>query len=244
MKALLTFIGNHDPFADGKAQLGPILSILEKRKFDKLYLLFNNDRYWDAVFKTQEICNQKYPQMKVEMRLTEAVNPINYNLVYPAMYNVVQRIVKENKGMKYTISITSGTPTMHSCWILLVQGGVINAEILQVSRENGIEKVTFDLDDFPNIAETPETKVELTRLARENAELKKFLNPEYSIHNGFYIPPEGLKLDNEIVPAYYIGALKATKGNATKAAKLLGLEPHTLRKRLRGLGINIADYKE
>ncbi|MDP8232465.1 MAG: RNA repair transcriptional activator RtcR family protein, partial [Candidatus Zophobacter franzmannii] len=195
MKALITFIGNHDPFSDSRGTPGPILSILEKRKYDKLYLLFNNDKYWKKVFATQEYCNKHYPQMKVEMRLTEAINPINYNLVYPAMYNVVSRIVKENAKAKFTISITSGTPTMHSCWILLVQGGVINAEILQVSRENGIEKVTFELDDFPNIAETPETKVELTRLTRENAELKKYLDLDYSLKNGFYIPNTGLNID-------------------------------------------------
>ena len=42
MKILISFVGNHDPYDDGNGKPGPILSILEKRKYDKLVLLFNN----------------------------------------------------------------------------------------------------------------------------------------------------------------------------------------------------------
>lgn len=240
-KALVSFIGNHDPYADEKKRLGPILSILKSRKFDALFLLFNSDKYWDKVFETQAFCNKHFPMMKVEMRLAESINPIDYNLVYPSMYKVISRIVKDNPKTKFTISITSGTPTMHSCWILLVQGKVINAEIIQVSREMGIEEVKLTLDDFPKTKETPEIKVELTRLSRENEQLKKSL--DYSLKNGFYIPESGFDIDKEIIPAYYIGALNQTNGNASKAAKLLGLEAHTFRKRLKALGIEIKNFE-
>jgi len=196
-------------------------------------LLFNNDRYWNSLTNTQLYCNQHYPQMKVEYRLTESINPIDYNLVYPAMYQVVTKVVKANPDANFTISITSGTPTMHSCWILLVQGKVINAKIIQVSRESGIQDVTFNLDDFPKIEVSDEIKVELTRLTRENEHLKNSLDLENSLTNGFYIPREGIDIDNKIIPAYYKGALKTANGNAAKAAKLLNIKPHTFRKRLR-----------
>ena len=237
MKILISFIGNHDPYDYGKEKHGPILSILQRNKYDKLYLLFNNDRYWNSLIETQLYCNQHYPYMIVEYRLAESLNPIDYNLVYPAMYQVVTKIVKDNPNDKFTISITSGTPTMHSCWILLVQGKVINAELIQVSRESGIQKVTFKLDDFPNIEPSDELKVELTRLSRENEQLKKSLDLEDAINNGFYIPPEGVDLDKGIIPAYYKGALKVASGNAAEAARLLKLKPHTLRKRLRAFQI-------
>ena len=237
MKILITFIGNHDPFADGKENPGPILSILEKRKFDKLYLLFNNDRYWDALIQTQEFCNRHYPEMKVEYRLAESINPTDHNLVYPAMYQVVQKLKKDNPQAKFTISVTSGTPTMHACWLFLVQGKVIDAKLIQTSREAGIQEITFKLDDFPMIKETPELKVELTRLSRENEQLKKSINLESSIKKGFYIPENGINLDKDIIPAYYKGAMKLAGGNSAKAARMLGLEPHTFRKRLRKLGL-------
>jgi hypothetical protein len=235
LKILLSFIGNHDPFADGKEKPGPILSILTKRKYHKLYLLFNNDRYWDALSKTQKYCNQHYPNMNVEYRQAKSLSPIDYNLVYPAMYQVVQKIKKDNPKAKFTISVTSGTPTMHACWLFLVQGKVIDAKIIQTSREAGIQDITFKLDDFPMIEQTDEIKAKLTQLSRENEQLKNSIGIDSSITNGFFIPEKGIDIDNEIIPAYYKGALSKTNGNATKSAKLLGLEPHTFRKRMRTL---------
>lgn len=235
MKILITFIGNHDPFADGKENLGPILSILMKRKFDKLYLLFNNDRYWDSLIETQEYCNQYYPQMKVEYREAKSLNPIDHNLVYPAMYQVIQKIKKDNPKAQFTISVTSGTPTMHSCWLFLVQGKVIDAKLIQYSREAGIQEITFKIDDFPKIEQTDEIKAKLTQLNRENELIRNSMDLLDSIKNGFYIPDAGIDLDNEIVPAYYKGALKKTNNNAVKAANLLNLKPHTFRKRVKAL---------
>jgi hypothetical protein len=230
---LITFIGNHDPYSDGKEKLGPILSILKKHKFDELIILFNNDRYWNSLNETQIYCNRHYNQMKVAYRLVETINPIDHNLVYPAMYNVITKIVKQNPKTNFTISITSGTPTMHACWLLLKQGGVIDAKLLQISRENGIQEVTFKLDDYPKIKITEEIKVELTRLSRENKLLKESLDFDNAVKNGFYIPETGVNFDAQIIPAYYKTALKVTNGNATKAAKLLRIEPHTFRKRLK-----------
>ncbi|MGC9364449.1 MAG: sigma 54-interacting transcriptional regulator, partial [Fidelibacterota bacterium] len=52
------------------------------------------------------------------------------------------------------------------------------------------------------------------------------------------IPPEGVDLDNDIIPQYYQAALRQTNGNAAAAAQLLGLEPATFRARLRKLDLN------
>ena len=128
---------------------------------------------------------------------------------------------------------------MHTCWIFLVYGKVIDAKIIQISKENGISEVNFDLDDFPKITDTDEIKVKLTELARENEILRKSINLEMALKKGFYIPDEGIDLDNKIIPAYYKGALLKAKGNASKAAKLLKLKPHTFRKRLKKLKIKI-----
>ena len=49
------------------------------------------------------------------------------------------------------------------------------------------------------------------------------------------MPLEGIDIDNDIIPAYYKGALTRTNGNATKAANLLNLEPATFRKRINKL---------
>jgi hypothetical protein len=235
LKILLSFVGNNDPYGYKSEELGPILSILKKRNFDKLFLFFNSEKYWDSLIETQAYCNQHYPAMKVDYRLVEALNPTDHNIVYPAMYKVVRKIVEDNPQARFTISITSGTPTMHACWILLQQGGVIKADLIQVSLELGITQVKFNLDDFPKIEATEDIKVEMTRLARENELMKQSLDLDNSLKNGFFIPEEGIDIDNEILPAYYKGALKRTNNNASKAARLLKLHPHTFRKRLRVL---------
>ena len=235
MKILLSFIGNHDPYSDGKEKPGPILSILQNRRFDKLYLLLNNDKYWDPVYETQAFCNRNYPKMIIKYRLAETLNPIDHNLVYPVMYQVVQKIKKDNPKAEFTISVTSGTPTMHACWLFLVQGEAIDAKLIQTSREAGIQEITFKLDDFPKIEQTEEIKAKLTQLSRENVLLKDSINIEASVTNGFYIPDNGIDIDHDIIPAYYKGALNKTKENAAKAAKLLNLKPHTFRKRLKTL---------
>lgn len=235
MKILISFIGNQDAKGLKNNTNGPILSILRKRQFDSLYLLFNNDSYWNAMLEMQAFCNQKYPLMRVEFREAKSIDPINYNLVYPSMYEVVQKIQKQNPEGKFTISVTSGTPTMHSCWVLLVFGGVIQAKLIQISKQSGISEIDFKLDEFPSITAAEEIKAKLTTLSRENEILKKNMNLQDQIEHGFYIPDDGIDLENEMIIAYYKGALKKTNGNAAKAARLLGLEPPTFRKRLRKL---------
>ena len=47
------------------------------------------------------------------------------------------------------------------------------------------------------------------------------------------IPDKGLDLNKDVLAKYYDAALKKCGGNKTKAAKLLGLEPHTFRARLK-----------
>lgn len=237
MKILLSFVGNHDPYNARDTQTpGPILSILAKKRFDRLILLFNNDRYWDALIETQSYCNQHYPQMKVEYRQAASLDPTDYNVVYPAMYQVVHKLQSQFPKGSFTISVTSGTPTMHACWMFLAFSGAINASLIQVSAQRGIVPVTFSLDDFPQLQATDTIKAELTQLARENAILQQQVQ-DYAKSN-IAIPAEGLDFDGQCIPAYYKAALQKSNGNAAAAARLLGLAPHTFRKRLKAYGIS------
>lgn len=137
------------------------------------------------MLEMQAFCNRNYPQMKVEFREAKTLDPIHYNLVYPVMYQVVERIKKEQPNASFTIFVTSGTPTMHACSILLVFGGVVKAELIQVSKQSSISEITFRLDDFPNIEKTDEIKTELTRISRENEALKQNINISSELEHGF-----------------------------------------------------------
>lgn len=168
---LLTFVGENDryPFEHP----GAILTILEDHKFDKVYLLYDSDRYLKAASDILKYCKQNYPKLKVLYKETPVDNPTDYNTVYPAMYKSVKDILEQEKKAEYTISVTSGTPTMHSCWIFLVEGCVIDANLIQVHKETGVSEINFELDDFPKINEVDSIKAELTKLSRENKSLKK-----------------------------------------------------------------------
>ncbi len=177
MKILLTFIGDNDCHPNEKP--GAILSILHQREFHKIYLLYNHERYLKPAADISCYCEAHFPKLKVVCKQALAENPTDYNTVYPAMYKAVKEILKKERSAKHTVShtvsLTSGSPAMHACWIFLRQGGVIDAELIQVSRESKISQVTFELDDFPKIQNVNEMKAEMTKLARENKALKSQL---------------------------------------------------------------------
>ena len=194
MKILLSFIGNNDCYPEEKK--GAILSILQQKKFDKLYLLYNHEKYLKPASKILLYCKEHFPYLKVHYQEALSENPTDYNTVYPAMYSAVKQILNENKNANYTISITSGTPTMHACWIFLKQGGVIDANLIQISKEAEISEVTFELDDFPKIQNVNEVKAELTKISRENINLKNQLHLKYDNIVGEC--PEILKIKEQI----------------------------------------------
>lgn len=179
-KILLSFIGNNDCLLS-QNQEGSILSILKERSFDQLYILYNEVHYLPFAREILEYCKIKYPKLIVYFQEADAYNPIDYNIVYPAMVSAVKEIQKEQKGLrvKYTISLTSGTPTMHSCWILMVMGGVIKADLIQSSREEGIQDVDFNLDDFPQLTQPSKIKLELTKKERENKALRRQVRDDF-----------------------------------------------------------------
>lgn len=173
-KILITFIGNNDCLlSEGKE--GAIISILKQRAFDLLYILYNDNRYLQHASDILFYCKKNFPKLTVRYQEAESLNPIDYNVVYPSMVSAVKSILKEEgtKDVEYTISLTSGTPTMHSCWILIVMGRIIDAKLIQSSREAGIQELDFSLDDFPQITAEQQIKIELTKLARENKVLRK-----------------------------------------------------------------------
>lgn len=180
-KILITFIGNNDCLlSQGKE--GAIISILKQRDFDQLYILFNDTRYLQYASEIFLYCKKKFPQITVRYQEAESFNPIDYNLVYPSMVSATKSILKAegSKDVEYTISLTSGTPTMHSCWVLIVMGGIIKAKLIQSSREAGIQDVDFSLDDFPQISSDRQAKIELTKTNRENKLLRKQLLDSYA----------------------------------------------------------------
>lgn len=174
MKILLTFIGNNDCYInDGRK--GAIVSILEKEEFNKVYILYTKEIYLKPASDILKYCQKYLPEIEINYFPAIVENPTDYNTVYPTMYKALNDIKAGNIDSNFTISVTSGTPTIHSCWIFLKEGGVINAKLIQVSRDSKIEEIKLTLDDFPQIKKIDSIKAELTKVSRENKKLKEEL---------------------------------------------------------------------
>jgi len=109
-------------------------------------------------------------------------NPVDFELVYKIMLDETQNVIEKDKlnNEEKIINITSGTPTMTTCWVLLQKSGLIpNAKLIQsfeakFQQKYGktCEEVDLSIDDFPEIKTPSEAKRTLNRVKREIKILK------------------------------------------------------------------------
>ncbi|MFH1480500.1 MAG: sigma-54 dependent transcriptional regulator [Pseudomonadota bacterium] len=159
MEILLTFTGFHDPYTKGlvgnEEQTGPILSLLNVKSFDRIILFFtpNTEKYDIA---TQKAIASLYPTIEIETKYMPLEDPTNYMAILRGLRVQIRDICSTHKKAKYFISVASGTPQMHACWILLASSGEIPAHILHVrphrfvSRHTPmVSEVDFTQPEFP-----------------------------------------------------------------------------------------------
>ena len=66
-------------------------------------------------------------------RITVPLNdPTDYAAILAHLRVITQDIVERHPGAEYFISVASGTPQMHACWVLLAASGEFAARILHV----------------------------------------------------------------------------------------------------------------
>jgi len=184
----LTFIGNHDKIIPGR-QLGAALAIFlqYKEQLDQVFIFVTPSKpedsanYNEIAQNTKSVLEQEKPGIEVELIQLELQNPIDFDIVYPIMLHEIQKIF-ENEILKKTekiINITSGTPTMTACWVLLHKSGLLpNSKIVQsfetkFARKRGksTQEVNLEIDDFPKIEAPSALKRQLTIVSREKSEL-------------------------------------------------------------------------
>lgn len=186
-----SFIGNHDKISD--EAYGSFLNIYKQlaKEIKHIFIFITpnttSTNYEKIAHDNIETIRDINPEVKINPIHIDLKNPIDYDLVYPVLFDEYVKLKDEHnlEDEEKIINITSGTPTMTSCWILLSQSGIINnARLFQsfeqkYSRDGEtIQEVNFDIDDFPKIETTPETKRRLTILSREKKELEYQLEIE------------------------------------------------------------------
>ncbi len=158
---LLTFTGFHDPYFKGLVdevdQPGPLLTLLKVRKFDHVFL-FDTPKTKKITDQTKNAITKHHREITVNVLELNLSDPTNYKDILRGLKNHLQSIVADYPSAKYFISVTSGTPHMHACWILLTAAGVIPARILNVRPPNFVtkeyplvEEIDLSSFDFPKV---------------------------------------------------------------------------------------------
>lgn len=161
MDILLTFTGFHDPYFKGlidqEEQPGPILSLLSVRKFDHI-VLFDTPKTAKITEQTKQAINKLQYCTEVRVLEINLSDPTNYHDVFNGLRWHIRQIINDYPAAHFYISVASGTPHMHACWILLTSSGVIPARVLNVrppkfvTKENPlVTEVDLSSADFPDV---------------------------------------------------------------------------------------------
>lgn len=131
MNILLSFTGFHDPYSpsvvEQRQQAGPILSMIEALNIDAVEL-FDTPGTTDNTQRTITALAEQYPRMTVSVHHAEMLeDPTDHIGIMSFLRPLMHEILNAYPDEEFYISISSGTPSMHACWLLLVADGSIPA---------------------------------------------------------------------------------------------------------------------
>lgn len=132
---LFSFVGAQDPFAlkRGARENGPILTLCRERTFHRIVLLHTGDdeSRHRADQTGTELLSFTTQQPRLEKVPLTIADPTHHESIIKALRNWWDRFKKEGNE-EYYISISSGTPAMHVCWLMLAAADEIHANVLYV----------------------------------------------------------------------------------------------------------------
>jgi len=130
---LLTFVGNHDPYANDEGEPGPVLSLLSVRSFSRVFLIYTGDRFLEIARTVETLAGELGPQTVFNFVSLELDSPVDYEEIYTKLTAAVSVIIDNNRHLDpaYSILLDPGTPQMQTVWFLLARSGFLRAELLQ-----------------------------------------------------------------------------------------------------------------
>jgi transcriptional regulator with PAS, ATPase and Fis domain len=159
MSTLLTFTGFHDPYSkgliEGEELPGPVITLARSRSFSKIVLLTTPNTGRNTQ-NTLLALKDVVPTSKVVVKEMSLEDPTNYAKIFSGLRQIFLQLSEEDPNEDYFIGISSGTPQMHACWLLLAASGEIPARILMtrppqfVSKDAPlVQEVNFVDSSFP-----------------------------------------------------------------------------------------------
>lgn len=181
INTLISFVGSNDAGKFAGGEDGAILTALKNQKFDNVILIYN-----DSNSKIDFLSITKYLQTEIKKRkLAYKVDIIKFpvqdvtdhNQIYVELKKFTDSLPKAG-NINYTAAISSGTPAMQVCWILLSESG-------DFSEKSKLELVKVIDPKFGKTGNVP-VKIDtalpkIIRLKEEVNNLKKDLIPNATI---------------------------------------------------------------
>lgn len=131
-KILLSFVGTNDAGKLIDQPDGAILTALKNEKFDEVILLWNESKvgshsYTEILSYLKKEITRKKLANKVSDILLTFTDVTDHNDIYNKLKELTGNLPK-SKNLHYTAAISSGTPSMQVCWILLAESGDFSEE--------------------------------------------------------------------------------------------------------------------
>ncbi|PNU18525.1 AAA family ATPase [Geothermobacter hydrogeniphilus] len=149
-KILFAWVGMNDIKAareDKDDNLGPIARVVSEIAYQRLVLLNNygkEEKVPDYVAWLQKKCS-----MMIDLVDIDLASPIDFAAIYVAAKKQVERVFKEERGRVVPVfHLSPGTPAMQAVWIMLGKGPFVEAELIQSSREQGVQRVEMPFDIY------------------------------------------------------------------------------------------------
>ena len=159
-------IDQYLPHMTGGATLTTFMHYKDDIEQVYLFTTKTGDLEKDQMVKKAAVDNEKVMKLeKSDIQFTTiefdfVPSPIDYKIVYNEMRAKIIELIAVNKIIKKEkiINITSGTPTMTACWLLLQQSNIIPAKLVQSlppeyrkKTNTSVQEVDFSIENFPTI---------------------------------------------------------------------------------------------
>ena len=136
---------------------GPVLTVVAERSFDRVYL-FATPKTAEISEQTVDAITERHPGVKATILEVPLKDPTNYLGILRQLRSHFKSLNAAHPDAAYSISVSSGTPHMHACWLLLAASGEIPATILQSSPpefvpegRSLVREIDIHQKDFPTI---------------------------------------------------------------------------------------------
>jgi hypothetical protein len=134
-RILISFVGTNDAGKMTGNSDGAILTVFRSRKYDEVRLIWNEskskeiDLHKIAKYVKNEMHNRGYCK-SVKLHKIELDSVTDHNEIYLKLLAICKKL-KLSPDKHFTAAISSGTPAMQVCWILMAESGDFPLELIR-----------------------------------------------------------------------------------------------------------------